>query len=287
MMNDECKRHNCLIADSKNNFLKTLHYLSLDVVVGAVASSWLFWKMPDGITKPDVPSLLILGICTWIIYILDRLLDNIKSEPQDARHEFHFQHQYYLQITIIVLLFVAFTLVFFLPKNVIYFGIGLSFFLVIYFIILKKFSQKSNYQYFKEIFTAILYSVSIIGSAFSTKQDLGLIDYLVGFNFFLLVHQSILIFSFYEAKLFPETKNLANKFGKRNCTYSIVGICAFILLSSFFEASIFTKKVFLVETLMSICSVLIYFSQTKLAKNEHYRWLGEMVFWLPILLIFF
>lgn len=273
--------------ESKNNVLKKLHYLSLDVVVGAVASSVMFWKMPDGISKPDVPSLLILGICTWIIYILDRLLDNIKSEPQDARHQFHFQHQYYLQVIIIVLFFVALTLVFFLPKNVIYFGIGLSVFLVIYFIVLRNTSQKANYQHFKEIFTAILYSVSIIESAFSTKQNLGFVEYLAGFNFFLLVHQSILIFSFYEAKSEPETKNLANKLGRKNCTYLIVGICGFIFLGNISDASNFTKKVFLVETLMSICSVLIFIFQAKLAKNESYRWLGEMVFWLPILLIFF
>lgn len=270
-----------------NKLLKTLHYLSLDVVVGAVVSSWMFWQIPDEMIKPDVPSLLILGICTWIIYILDRLLDNIKSEPKDTRHQFHFQHQYYLQITIIILFVVAFILVFFLPKNVIYFGIGLSIFLVIYFIILKKTSQKANYQYFKEVFTAMLYTLSVVGSAFSTKQNLGLIDYLAGFNFFLLVHQSILIFSFYEAKSHPETKNLASKLGRRNCTYLITGVCIFILLCNIFEASFFTKKVIIIETLMSVCSVLIFVFQAKLAKNENYRWIGEIVFWLPILLFFF
>ena len=247
----------------------------------------MFWRIPDGITKPDVPSLLILGICTWIIYILDRLLNNIKSEPQDARHQFHFQHQYYLQVTIIILCVVALILVFFLPKNVIYFGIGLSVFLVIYFIIIKKTSHNANYQYFKEIFTALLYSISIVGSAFSTKQNLALIDYLAGLNFFLLVHQSILIFSYYEAASQPETKNLANKLSKKNYTYLIVGICTFIISGNFFDASLFTKKVFFIEALMSLCSVLIFVFQAKLAKNENYRCLGEMVFWLPLLLIFF
>lgn len=270
-----------------NNFLKNLHYLSLDVVVGAVASSWMFWQLPNGITKPNLPALLILGICTWIIYILDRLLDNIKSDPQDARHKFHSQHQYYLQITIIILFFIALILVFFLPKKVIYFGIGLSFFLIIYFLILRKTPQKANYHYFKEIITALLYTLSVVGSAFSTKQNLGYTDYLSGFNFFLLVHQSILIFSFYEAKSHLETKNLASKLGKKNCTYLIVGICIFITLSNIFVDKFFTKKVIFIETLMSIFSVLIFLFQEKLAQNENYRWLGEMVFWLPLLLIFF
>ena len=269
------------------NLLKNLHYLSLDVVVGALASSWMFWKMPHGITNPNIPSFLILGICTWIIYILDRLLDNIKSDPQDARHQFHFHHQYYLQITIIILLFVAVLLVFFLPQRIIIFGISLSVFLIIYFLILKKSSQIANYQYFKEIFTAILYSLSVVGSAFSTKQNLGLVDYLAGFNFLLLVHQSILVFSYYEAKEKPEVKNLASKLGKTNAKYLIVTVCIFIALSNVISASLFTKKVILIETLMSICSVLIFVFQQKFSKNESYRWLGEIVFWLPLLLIFF
>lgn len=273
--------------EGKNNFLKTLHYLSLDVVVGAVASSWMFWKIPDGNGVANLPSILILGICTWIIYILDRLLDNLKSEPEDARHQFHFQHQYYLQIGIIILFLIAAIVAFFLPRNVIYFGIALSVVLLIYFYILQKKSKSANYQYFKEIFTSAIYSLCVVGSAFSTKTNLDWQAYLAGFIFFLLVHQSILIFSFYELQAYPVTKNLAKKLGKTNCTYLILGVLAFSIISIFLTNNLFLKKVFLTESLMAFCSVLIYFFGAKLAKNEHYRWLGEMVFWLPLTLIFF
>lgn len=100
--------------------LQTLHYLSLDVVAGAVLSSIMFWKMPDGNSQPNALVLVVLAICTWIIYILDRLLDNIKSEPQDARHQFHFDNQYYLQVIIIVLSVLALFLVFFLLSLLLY-----------------------------------------------------------------------------------------------------------------------------------------------------------------------
>lgn len=282
MINDEC-----LMVEGKNSFLKTLHYLSLDVVVGAVASSWIFWKIPDGNGAVNLPSILILGICTWIIYILDRLLDNLKSEPEDTRHKFHYQHQYYLQVGIIILFFIAAILAFFLPRNVIYFGIAFSALILIYFYILQKKSKSANYQYFKEIFTSAIYSICVVGSAFSTKPNLNWQAYLAGFIFFLLVHQSILIFSFYESQAYPETKNLAKKLGKTNCTYLILGVLTLSLISIFLTDNLFLKKVFFVETLMAFCSVLIYFSQAKLAKNERYRWLGEIVFWLPLMLIFF
>lgn len=268
-------------------FLKTLHYLSLDVVLGAVASSWMFWKIPDGNGVVNLPSILILGICTWIIYILDRLLDNLKSEPEDARHQFHFQHQYYLQVGIIILFFIVAILAFLLPRNVIYFGIVLLVLILIYFYILQKKSKLANYQYFKEIFTSAIYSLCVVGSAFSTKINLDWQAYLAAFIFFLLVHQSILIFSFYESQAYPATKNLAKKLGKTNCTYLILGVLIISIISIFLTNNLFLKKVFLTESLMAFCSVLIYLFEAKLAKNERYRWLGEMVFWLPLILIFF
>jgi hypothetical protein len=282
MINDEC-----LMVEGKNSFLKTLHYLSLDVVLGAVASNWMFWKIPNENGAVNLPSILVLGICTWIIYILDRLLDNIKSEPKDARHQFHFQHQYYLQLCIIILFFIAAILAFFLLRTVIYFGIALLVLILIYFYILQKKSKSANYQYFKEIFTSAIYSICVVGSAFSTKSNLDWQAYLAGFVFFLLVLQSILTFSFYESQAYPKTKNLAKKLGKTNCTFLILGVLLLSIISIFSNDNLYLQKVFFIETLMAFCSVLIYFFQAKLAKNENYRWLGEMVFWLPLILIFF
>lgn len=256
-------------------------------MLGAVVSSWMFWKMPDGNGVVNLPSLLVLGICTWIIYTFDRLLDNLKSEPEDARHQFHFRHQYYLQVGIIILVLMLALLSFFLPKKVIYFGIVLLVLMRFYFYILQKKSKSSDYQYFKEIFTSAIYSLCVVGSAFVMKPNLNWQAYLAGFIFFLLVHQSILIFSFYELQDYPETKNLAKKLGKTNCTYLILGIFALTIIAHFLTSNLFLQKVFLIESLMAFCSVLIYFFETKLAKNERYRWLGEMVFWLPLLLIFF
>ncbi len=272
---------------TKNNFLRTLHYLSLDVVLGAVASSSMFWKMPDGKQDINLPSILVLGICTWTIYIFDRLLDNLKSDPEDARHTFHFQHQYYLQIVIVMMALMVVILSFFLPVTVIYFGMMLLILMRIYFYILQKKSKHDDYQYFKEIFTATIYTLCVAGTALVTKKNLDWTVYLSAGVFFLLVLQSLLIFSFFELQVYPETKNLAKKLGKINCTYLIFGITTLTAFCCFFSANIFLQKVLFVETLMALCSTLIYVFGEKLIKNEHYRWLGEMVFWLPILLIFF
>jgi hypothetical protein len=265
--------------------LRTLHYLSLDVVIGAVLSSLMFWKMPDGNNRPDGLVLAVLGICTWIVYIFDRLLDNLKSTPQDVRHQFHFAHQYYLQIVIIVLSFLVLFLVFFLPEPVVIFGIVFSVLLLAYFRALQKKSSLSEYHYYKEIATALLYSLPIFGTAFVSKS-LGFWQYLSSFNFILLVHQSILVFSWYEMRETEGVKNFAQIIGDKRVRLVVISITALTGLALLISIEGYMKKVFLIELLMSFSTLSILLFSEKLSQGQHYRWLGEMVFWLPGLLIF-
>jgi Na+/H+ antiporter NhaD/arsenite permease-like protein len=265
--------------------LQTLHYLSLDVVTGAILSSIMFWKMPDGNSQPDALVLVVLGVCTWIVYIFDRLLDNIKSEPQDARHHFHFDNQYYLQVTIIVLAVLAFFLVFFMPKPVIIFGVTFSVFLFLYFRILQKKTSTAAYHEYKEIATALLYSVPVFGSAF-VGREIGFWQYLSAFNFILLVHQSILVFSWYELQEKHEVRNFARKLGEKRVRLIVISSTVFIGICLLTTIEGYMKEVFLIELLMAGSTLAIFLFPKKLSVNQHYRWLGEMVFWLPGLLIF-
>ncbi len=267
------------------NILQTFHYLSLDVVAGAVLSSIMFWKMPDGNSQPNALVLIVLGICTWIIYIFDRLLDNIKSEPQNARHQFHFTHQYYLQVVVIVLSVLALFLVFFLPKPVIIFGIAFSVFLFLYFRVLQKKTSASAYHYFKELATALLYSLPVFGSAFVGKT-VDFWQYLSAFNFILLVHQSILVFSWYEMHETPEVKNFAQKIGDGGVRWIVVSITVLMLITFSISPEGYMQNVFLIEFAMACATLAIFLFSKQLSINQHYRWVGELVFWLPGVLIF-
>ncbi|RYU96627.1 hypothetical protein [Emticicia agri] len=267
------------------HLLQILHYFSLDVVAGAVLSSVMFWKMPDGQGKINGVVLIILGICTWIVYIFDRLLDNLKSQPQDTRHQFHYDNQYYLQMVIIALSTLALFLVFFLPESVIIFGIAFSVVLLLYFLLLQKKTIASAYHYYKEIATALLYSIPIFGSAFVDK-NVGFWQYLSAFIFILLVHQSILVFSWYEMQEMPGVKNFAQKVGEKQVRLIVIGITAFICITLLTSIEGYMRKVFFVEFLMACSTLSIFLFSKQLSVKQHYRWLGELVFWLPGLLIF-
>ncbi|WP_337042860.1 hypothetical protein [Emticicia sp. 17c] len=269
------------------NVLRICHYLSLDVVIGAVASSWMFWQMPDGQSSPNSATLLILGISTWIVYVFDRLLDNLKATPNDVRHEFYFRHQYYLQVLLIILFFIALALILFLPYPVRWFGAFFSVLLIGYFWLLHKKPADSAYHYYKEILTAVLYALPVFGSAFAMKQHLGLGAYIAALNFVGLVHQSILVFSVYESNENPNAKNLARKIGSTNSRIWVVCIMLWMGISYLLADTPYLKQVFFVEWLMALASMLIVFLPAYLSVNQRYRWLGEMVFWLPLCLIFF
>jgi hypothetical protein len=271
-------------------FFKTLHFLSLDVVAGAVISSWMFWKLPDSKNLPDLATLAILGCSTWLIYILDRLFDNFKTIDQSfsPRHQFHSEHQYYLQLLIILLALLALVLLFFIPQKVLVFGCLLLLLLGLYFYLLQIKSQNADYQYFKEIFTAILYSFSVLGSAYCVRESISFAELMLGFNFFLLTHQSILTFSIFELIEQPKTKNFAQKIGfskSQSIVFLIVFWCfIWLIISQLYFHQRYIQAVFGVEFLMSFLTCLLLFFKRFFIQKERYRWLGELVFSIPLFL---
>jgi hypothetical protein len=69
------------------------HLLSLDAPTVAVLWAWSFARVAH--VRPDVNSLAVLAIGTWLLYIADRLLDGRPgADPADLRerHHFHTRH---------------------------------------------------------------------------------------------------------------------------------------------------------------------------------------------------
>lgn len=133
----------------------------------------------------------------------------------------------------------------------------------------------------------MLYSVPIFGSAFVGKT-LDFWQYLSAFNFILLVHQSILVFSWYEMLETPEVKNFAQKIGDKGVRWIVVTIT--VLTGIAFSASVnmegYMRNVFLIEFVMACTTLAVFLFSKKLSINHRYRWVGELIFWLPGLLIF-
>lgn len=275
-----------------NLFKKTLqifHLLSLNVVLGAVISSSMFWLLPDGNGIVNIPSLALLGICTWIIYILDRLLD-LKIYPVDfsERHSFHAHNQYNLSVLLVMLVCVAAVLCFFIPEIVFWYGLGLSSVLGIYFLVLTKLLKNNKMQWLKEPTTAICYCLAVVGISFVHHTSINLSSWVLAFMFFLIVSQNLLIFSYFEKLSEVNLANTVDFFGKKTVLrlIRIIGfIILFLAVFLFSNGWDYSNKVGLILAIMSQTLGFMSYKTSFFLRSDKYRWIGDGVFLLPILLL--
>ncbi|MGR3809985.1 hypothetical protein [Jiulongibacter sp. NS-SX5] len=265
--------------------------LSLDVVLGAMICSIMFWRLPDGSGTIDVASVLLLGISTWIIYILDRILD-LRIYPADfsERHAFHSKNQFNLSVLLVVLTLVGCFLCFFIPFTVFVYGLVLAAGLGIYFLVLNKLLKNVSFQWLKEPVTAIAYVLAVVGTSFAADSSINLSGWVLAFLFFLVVSQNLLIFSYFEQIDKEKVKNTVSKFGLKATRAIIRVLSAAVLFTAiflFWGSFEYVNKVAFVIVLMSqILSMMPSFENWML-NNDRYRWIGDGVFLIPVILIFF
>ena len=269
--------------------LKTFHLLNLDVVLGALVCNLMFWKLPSGKEQISTHSVIILGISVWLIYVLDRLLDNQKGALIfTERHLFHQSNKRFLWFCVMICTAICAGLLFFIPFDIIKFGIVIALMTGIYLLIVNQVSIENAFQHYKEPLTAFVYTAAVWGTA--SINHLDMVTCFLGFVFFLITFQNLLLFSFFELKNFPETNNLAQFLGKKSSKNIIFGIFLVIIVLGGFSFVILAKnyqyKVLFLEVLMSFCLVLITHFQSFTRQHDSFRWLGDGIFLLPSLIIF-
>ncbi|WP_304235518.1 hypothetical protein [Jiulongibacter sediminis] len=271
-------------------FLKFLHLLSLDVVLGAMLTSVMFWRLPDGSGPIEMSAVILLGISTWVIYILDRLLDlRIYPKNLSERHRFHADHQYNLSILLVVLSVIGLVFCFLIPLKVLIFGACISLTLVVYFYVLNKVFKGNKLIWMKEPVTAVTYTLAVVGIAFVNQSSVNLSGWILAIFLFLIASQNLLLFSYFEDLNEPAVKNTVSYFGQSTSKKIITGIAALILFLTIFLFSggwEYINKVALLMTAMSLILSLMPAFENFFLKNDRYRWVGDGVFLLPAILFF-
>ena len=249
----------------------------------------MFWKLPSGQGQISMPSVIILGITVWMIYVLDRLLDNQKNAVIfTERHLFHQSNQRFLWFCVMICTAVCAGLLLFIPFSIIKFGIIIAFITGSYLLIINQISAKNPFHHYKEPLTAFVYTAAVWGTA--SLHHLDLTTCFLGLIFFLIAFQNLLLFSFFEINNLPEANNLAQFLGKKPSKNIIFGILLVIIVLGGFSFVILSKnyqyKILSIELLMSFCLVIITHFQSFTRQNECFRWLGDGIFLLPLLIIF-
>ena len=113
-------------------FFKTLHFLSLDVVLGACLFQCLLTNIFLSGQFPPLLVTLALAFAVWTIYLVDRFIDNQKPVLNSALHDFHLKHVHQIKYLIGVNMLILLFLVTCLPKYLIINGLLIGIFMLVY-----------------------------------------------------------------------------------------------------------------------------------------------------------
>lgn len=261
--------------------------LSLDVAVGASISatfvaSWL------GVSLAWT-TVITLGICVWIIYTLDHLIDakNIPHSPHTFRHWFHQQYFNRISVALGIAALTEIVLLQYLPFSTLIGGIALSIVVMLYFSIL--WWLRLNKVYHKEILIAFVYtsgvflpSVSICGS----PLDRSLI--LLFFQLFLIALSNLLIFSVLETNsdMMDGQKSLATILGEVQSKQIIwlliiLGMCIALVGRLVADKNALAQGVLLfINIILGLIMLL-----PSWRKGDRYRFIGDGVFYIFLIFI--
>jgi len=141
-------------------FFKTLHFLSVDVVLGACLFQCLLTTIFLPGQFPPFSVTLALAFAVWTIYLVDRLIDNQKPILHSTLHDFHLRHAFKIKYLIIANILILCILVTNLPKYLIINGLLIGFGVLVYWALLI-FKFFDRVKFIKEISTAIIYTLGI------------------------------------------------------------------------------------------------------------------------------
>ncbi len=267
-----------------------LHWLSLDVVAGALLSHAAANRMPGGTTPLNGWVTVILGLVVLSIYTLDHLLDNRKPEqPRTLRHAFVKAHERVIWPITLGSLVLAAALLWLIPRQLWKFGIGMVVFVALYLLGVSRIPVKSKRQAFKEPVTSLIYAAGVWGSTWFLGEGTSWESIVMGVVLYLLTVQSLLLFSHFEAIKYKDIFNLARWLGHRNTLLILRGIALVTIVTCVTVCVLteyrYAQRLAVILIAMTGAHYWMLLHPEKAVADERFRIAGEVVFFLPGLVL--
>ena len=265
-------------------FIKAYRFvqaLSIDVALGAVVLSTAMAKYLD--VELNWAIQLSLFLCVWLFYSIDHLMDSdqLISPDVSLRHYIHFRYKEEIVYTMVMAILIGIITVFYLPIQVIIWGVSAAAFIVIYFLVVR-FTR----FWAKELFVALGYTAGIFLAPLAMSHDPKIADLmLLGLQVFFLAIINLLIFSYYDIELDANSgfNSMVTRFGQSNVYLLILGlillslIVLFLLLWSDHDSILNWSF-----GLMNFGLVFLILRPSLFKQHDYYRVLGDGIFFFPI-----
>ncbi|CAN1574980.1 hypothetical protein MCERE19_03678 [Spirosomataceae bacterium] len=254
---------------------------NLNVVAATIVCFVAFYKLPNNQPFHDFLSLAQLGLTCWVIYVLDRLKDNISTPGiNTVRHKFHYDNQFILQILMIAAVSISIAIAFFQPIQLTIYG-----FLIILLTCFYLYFVSPKFPFLKEFFMPIIYSLAVVGVPFVLNSSISLSSWILGIMFFGITIQNTFSFSFFENLKKESLDNICKKIGTTNTRKVINYITAFnifVVIFFFSNQTNYPNLLGFVLVFISLATSLVVAAAPKFRNN--YRWIIDGLLFLPLII---
>lgn len=274
--------------------LRVAGFLSLDVILG-VGCMGIF---AAHLLESTVPQnwLILLLMAAWVMYTADHLVDaqKRKSLAINPRHVFHYQYRKQLTLILVLVSLVVLitSLVSFSAKAIVT-AMGILLVVGVYFSLLRWLPEKQKKFIPKELIIALIYVSGIwfIPLLFSTKTNAGQVVLILCVILLVWIETTIASWYEYKTDVTDGHHSFTTVFGKER-TRSILKRLVLLTISLLIISGLFFTEVsFRISVLLLLivaCGLLLLmFKPGYFEKNERYRLMGESLFYLPAMIVFF
>jgi len=267
------------------------HYLGLDIVLGALASSCFAARLFE--SSPGVIWWITLALTVWLLYAGDHMLDAWKHRKKVQRemHYFLLKHRRWIIYSLGVVTVVDFMLVLnLLDKELFKYALILAG-LVLLFYAMRHIFRKNRFLFLPgEVFVLLLYlGGTWLGPAVSAEGGFETSQGLVALIFAGVLLMNLGVISLYDIQLDSRMgiSSLANVLGKKNTKNLLMGTGVGIYLLSalqflVFEADRYTQFALILCGMATILLLVVYLP-SRFRKNDLYRWTADAVLYMGFL----
>ena len=270
---------------------KTFHYLSLDIVLGALASSCLAARLFNA--SPGWAWWMTLALTVWLLYMGDHILDAWKHRKKSQRglHQYIFRNRRILLYSMGIFGVVNLMLIFnFLDEVLLKFALMLAGLVLLFYAMRHLFRKNKVFFIPGEIFVLLLYMAGTwLGPYIFRAGELQTSDALVAIMFAGILLMNLGVISLYDINLDSRLgiSSLAHTLGQKSTKNLLVtsGIAIYLLLA--LQFMVFGVDLYfqfaLILTGMATILLLVLFLPAFFRRNDYYRWTADAVLYMAFL----
>jgi 1,4-dihydroxy-2-naphthoate octaprenyltransferase len=263
-------------------------HLNIDVGIAAVTCSIMAFKVLN--VNIHYSFWIILFLSTWSIYTIDHIFDGIKEAKQNQSNRYTFYSRN--RKTLLIGIVNGFILFQFLDIRMVYAGIIMGTFSILYFLQIQKIIQLLPLP--KDILSSLMFSIGIwVFPLFLNQSPIHFHEILFIVTFSFVVMINVLLYSLNDFEIDKKHKNqtLMHKIGETHTTSFMIFVFVvsyiFILLLIVFTDNPTITHSSIALIIMQLMHYIVFIKRDYFIKNERFFKIGNLIFIIPVIVLFF